>query len=320
MRIEPVVNNIEIKIEPPPSKPEEPTAQPILTTQTNDNPQETYQNINGYDNSGFLRRELENQIPMPPPTIEPPTVTASGPIISTNSIETAVVAADPVLTDEIPAAQGLEFAITKGASELAYWAQKGEIYEFADGSRWQVAQVHHDSANDFRAILLKPLDPADDRTILSFAGTNPHDLRDLATDFQQWGGMQIPAQYLSAAHLAGLYQDQFGDNLILTGHSLGGGLAAFASMQNGGIATTTINPSTINGVSLIAALFPNPGLESNITNYVTPLDPISRYLPGITLGNDIPVEGGSESDNIFVRSIEDHTNVEPDIKAPFKIN
>lgn len=296
MRIE-SSKNIQVKIEPPKivKSEEKPLAKNLPPSTDNGNSREKYLNATVYDKSGVTRRDLEQRIPLSAPMNEPPPMTE--PIVTTETIETPAVAESVTVDDSLsnpPSAQGLEFSETKGASDLAYRATVGEVYQFPDGKLWEVAEVRDDPATGFRAIVLKPLDPNDDRTILAFAGTDPTNQPDLNTNFEQWsGGDTIPQQYQQAAAFAAECQAKYGDGLRLTGHSLGGGLAAYASGANGGIPATTINPSPINGATL--AIFKNnPQLESAVTNYVAENESISNLPVGETVGNDVPVEGGFE--------------------------
>ena len=78
--------------------------------------------------------------------------------------------------------------------------------------------------------------------ILAFGGTDPiKDIKDVWTDVKGGTG-GIPEQFRQAAGAAIAAKEVFGDNLVLAGHSLGGGLAAYASVATGGTASVTFNP------------------------------------------------------------------------------
>lgn len=74
------------------------------------------------------------------------------------------------------------------------------------------------------------------RHVLAFAGSN--ELQDwTGPNFQQGVGWSNE-QYDQAVELAQLADTAFGDSLVITGHSLGGGLAATASLATGNAAVT----------------------------------------------------------------------------------
>lgn len=88
----------------------------------------------------------------------------------------------------------------------------------------------NDPDTGFRAQLYRPVDggPA----ILAFAGTDMKSPRDWLTNL--WQGLGgIPEQYNQALELTQRVRAELGDNVILTGHSLGGGLASYAGMETG---------------------------------------------------------------------------------------
>ena len=76
----------------------------------------------------------------------------------------------------------------------------------------------------------------DGNYVLGFAGSN--ELQDwTGPNFEQGIGWQNE-QYDQAVELSRLADEAFGDNLVITGHSLGGGLAATASLATGNAAVT----------------------------------------------------------------------------------
>ncbi|MBK8095856.1 MAG: hypothetical protein IPK26_02040 [Planctomycetes bacterium] len=92
----------------------------------------------------------------------------------------------------------------------------------------------------FEARLYRPIDGG--RPILAFAGTD--DLNDVATDVFQAVGV-LPQQYDLALGLATRARAHYGDDLLLTGHSLGGGLATYAGMHTG-TETMTFNSAGLS--------------------------------------------------------------------------
>lgn len=85
--------------------------------------------------------------------------------------------------------------------------------------------------------------------VLAFAGSN--DGKDWLNNFEQGLGLSA-GQYREAESLAGLAKSAFGDNLVITGHSLGGGLAAAAAAKYD-IAAVTFNAAGVHDDTLRAA-------------------------------------------------------------------
>lgn len=186
-----------------------------------------------------------------------------------------------------PAAQGLKFSETKGASLLAYDAKKGAVYTFPDGKKWQIADVSEDKKTGFRAVALRPQDEGDKRIIVAFAGTR--DAVDWKANAGQ--GLGLPTkQYNAAVQFADKWKAVAGKNVILTGHSLGGGLASYASIKTG-LSATAVNsaPLALNHLGL------NPFKALHITQYYVPGEALSilnaKNPLDIRPGNQIAVQG-----------------------------
>ncbi len=93
---------------------------------------------------------------------------------------------------------------------------------------------------------------ADGGYVLAFAGTDPTSVSDWATNVQQGTG-QLSAQHLQAIRLAQSLGTAVGpDHLVLTGHSLGGGLASTAAAATGDPAVT-FNAAGVHPNTLLAA-------------------------------------------------------------------
>src|SRR5690242_8674456 len=73
--------------------------------------------------------------------------------------------------------------------------------------------------------------------VLAFAGTDFKSIADWRANVGQGLGLQT-AQYRQAEVLAQDAREAFGNNLAITGHSLGGGLASAASLATGTPAVT----------------------------------------------------------------------------------
>jgi Mbeg1-like len=215
-----------------------------------------------------------------------------------------------------PAAQGLKFSETKSAAGLAYDAKLGETYRFPDGKQWQVVDVQDDAKTGFRAIALKPSDPNDNRVIVAFAGTR--DGKDWKANIGQ--GLGLPTgQYNQAVRFADEWKAASGNNVILTGHSLGGGLASYASIKTG-LRATAVNsaPLALDHLGL------NPLAARRITQYYVPgeaLSVLNKNNPlDIRPGNSIAVQGKySILDPRSVGRNHSLDSVAPNIPAPVKI-
>jgi hypothetical protein len=85
--------------------------------------------------------------------------------------------------------------------------------------------------------------------VLAFAGTEPSDFGDWQTNLGQASGLETD-QYDAALDLGKQIQERVGtDNLAMTGHSLGGGLASYAALGTGTPAVT-FNAAGLRDVSL----------------------------------------------------------------------
>ena len=217
-----------------------------------------------------------------------------------------------------PAAQGLSFTETKSASDLAYNAKKGETYEFADGKQWKVVDVSENKDSGFRAIALQPTDPNDTRTIVAYAGTDMKSVEDWVTDAKQ--GVGLPTeQYGEAVDFADKWKSKEGDDVILTGHSLGGGLASYAAIKTD-LHATAVNsaPLALNhlGFDVTDAFritqYYVPGEALSVVNDINDFD----IRPGV----NIAVQGkNSIADPRSIISNHALDSVAPDIKAPKKV-
>ena len=99
------------------------------------------------------------------------------------------------------------------------------------------------------------------------------------------------AQYSSAVDFAVAFQAAFrGASVSLTGHSLGGGLAAAAGLKTG-FATTTFNAAGI-GSGIINKYDLGGSSQGNITNYRTNLDPVTALQEGSPAALFLPSASG----------------------------
>ncbi len=215
-----------------------------------------------------------------------------------------------------PAAQGLKFSESKSASEIAYKrnnAKIGDVYKFPDGKNWKVVDVKDDPKTGFRAVALKPSDPNDQRVIVAYSGTDEG--RDWDDNIKQGLGLST-AQYKQAVDFANKWKATDGNNVILTGHSLGGGLASYASIK-ADLRATAINsaPLALNHLGL------NPLDARRITQYYVPgeiLTVLNEANPlDIRPGFGIEVRGrNSILDPRSIGSNHSLNNVAPNIPLP----
>ena len=138
--------------------------------------------------------------------------------------------------------------------------------------------------------------PENDHTVVvAFRGSNApgedeHWMQDWVVDAKQGGG-GIPKQYLYGAELLSEVRRAFPDaNLIVTGHSLGGGIAAYSTVQlsdPGQLRCVTFNTAGISSITLLA--LPKDTVANAaklITNIRSKGDPVSA-IPGTQLVGEI---------------------------------
>lgn len=200
----------------------------------------------------------------------------------------------------------LNFDDTKSTCYLAYDGVAGESYRFSDGTTWNIIKAWVTHITGFKAILMQPSGGTKNVTVLSFAGTDS--VMDVAVDIvQAIGGM--PPQYPQALFVALECQSR-ASNLFLTGHSLGGGLAAFCSVETR-LSASTINPAPLVGAVSLSALF---GRNSQITNYIAGGSEIVSSSPGRNPGRDVAVPARG---NFFTR--HSLINTAPAVPLPVKL-
>lgn len=154
-----------------------------------------------------------------------------------------------------PPGPGLQFSETKSSCYLASQGQEGEVYQYPDGSYWRVDDVT-ELDSGIRGVTLRQVvpdgnggyvdNPNDDRVVVGFAGSNALD--DWDDNIGQGLGF-TPTQYDQALAYTNSVMTQAeanGESVNLAGHSLGGGLAAYCSIETG-LPATTINAAPLSG-------------------------------------------------------------------------
>ena len=134
-----------------------------------------------------------------------------------------------------------------------------------------------------------------DKTVVAFRGSNApgedeHWMQDWVVDAHQGGG-GTPKQYIYGDELLKAVRVAFPDSrMVVTGHSLGGGIAAYATIRladPGKISCVTFNAAGISSASLLA--LPKDTLERSakvISNIRSKGDPVSA-IPGTQLVGEI---------------------------------
>ncbi len=137
----------------------------------------------------------------------------------------------------------------------------------------------------------------DGRYVLAFAGSN--ELQDwTGANFRQGLGWQAE-QYDEAVQLAQLSSMAFGDDLVITGHSLGGGLAATASLAVGNTAVTFnasgVHDNTMRNLGLDPdAARADVADSGQIRRYNVDGEALTKAQQDIWIVNNIPDAPGHE--------------------------
>lgn len=136
----------------------------------------------------------------------------------------------------------------------------------------------------------------DGNHVLAFAGSN--DLNDwTGANFRQGVGWDSE-QYDQAVQLAQLASSAYGDELAITGHSLGGGLAAVAAMAVDGAAVTFnasgVHDRTIEGLGLDPATTKADAADGQIRRYNVDGEALTQAQQDIWVVNNLPDAPGHE--------------------------
>lgn len=136
------------------------------------------------------------------------------------------------------------------------------------------------------------------RVVVAYAGTDPLNIDDWINNAQQSVGLNSE-QYDQAIALSQKVTQEFGQqNVVFTGHSLGGGLASAASLATGSPAVTFnaagVGPETLEQVGLSHDAASRIASDGQIRRYNVENDILTNAQQGSGLANVLPdwVPGG----------------------------
>lgn len=133
----------------------------------------------------------------------------------------------------------------------------------------------------------------DGRYVLAFAGTDATSIPDWLNNGQQALGFES-SQYRDAIALAKEASAEWGDDLVITGHSLGGGLASAASLASGNPAVT-FNASGLSDQTMRDLGFtPNGAREIAADGQIRRYNVENDILTGAQQGSALPDAIGYE--------------------------
>jgi len=128
--------------------------------------------------------------------------------------------------------------------------------------------------------------PGGQRTVLAFRGTVPSEMADLQTNMDQALGGET-AQYKAATQLGASVARKLGPDVLVTGHSLGGGKAQAAGVSGGltGMMFNAagLNPDTVGG---------DTGDPSDFLQFRTPGDPLTGIQNSAALQSGVGLLAG----------------------------
>lgn len=135
----------------------------------------------------------------------------------------------------------------------------------------------------------------DGKYVVAYAGSN--DVQDWITNARQGIGWDSK-QYDQAVQLAQDAQQAFGENMVITGHSLGGGLAATAALATDTSAVTFnasgVHDDTLRGLGLDPGAVKNDAANGQIRRYNIGGEILSAAQEDVPLLNKIPDAPGHE--------------------------
>jgi hypothetical protein len=131
--------------------------------------------------------------------------------------------------------------------------------------------------------------------VVAYAGSN--DVQDWINNARQGIGWDSK-QYDQAVQLARDAQEAFGENMVITGHSLGGGLAAAAALATDTTAVTFnaagVHDDTLRGLGLDPGAVKNDAENGQIRRYNVGGEILTAAQEDVPLLNKIPDAPGHE--------------------------
>lgn len=162
-----------------------------------------------------------------------------------------------------------------------------------DGKPAGIDAATLDTSSGFRAAVYTN---GQGQYVVAFAGTNGFD-GDIIADAGQGLGIGTP-QYKQAVALAKEAEAAFGDNVVFTGHSLGGGLASTAALATGNTAVTFnaagLSNDTLRDLGFTPHDARSQAEAGQIRRYNVDGDPLTGAQQGVELINGMPDAVGYE--------------------------
>lgn len=189
-------------------------------------------------------------------------------------LDMAFISQDVYKADSTGHIAGTSWSRLSDQQVLAHGIDPEELHNNASGFQ---AGIYGDGKGDY---------------VLAYAGTQ--DLKDWKNNISQGFGFDA-AQYNQAKVLAKDAKDAFGDNLAITGHSLGGGLAQLGAVETGAPAVTFnaagLSNETLSRLGMTPDQASREADGGQIRRYDTQWDPLTLAMSAgqPALGNEFRI-------------------------------